>query len=168
MLGGEEIVPSQRNLFLPIPLPDYDDESMSTTPQILGIRHRNTTITDNASDWRSQRPLGISCAATLFADDELRLWHGGDRANPNDRMSQQEAAALVHYLEDRTKEGYTILTWNGLGFDFDILAEESQMLHPMPRPGARPRGHDVPRLLPARSRRRSRRRRPGHGACGED
>ena len=40
-------------------------------------------------------------------------------------MSREEAAALVHYLEDRTKEGYTLLTWNGLGFDFDILAEES-------------------------------------------
>ena len=50
------------------------------------------------------------------------LWHGGDR------MSQEEAAALVRYLEDRTREGCTLLTWNGLGFDFDILAEESHML----------------------------------------
>ena len=43
-------------------------------------------------------------------------------------MTQEEAADLVRYLEDRTKEGYTLLTWNGLGFDLDILAEESGLL----------------------------------------
>ena len=43
-------------------------------------------------------------------------------------MSQQEAAALVEYLADQVAEGYTLLTWNGLGFDFDVLAEEAQML----------------------------------------
>ena len=43
-------------------------------------------------------------------------------------MTRDEAAALVHYLEARTREGYTILTWNGLGFDFDIVSEESNLL----------------------------------------
>ena len=43
-------------------------------------------------------------------------------------MTRDEAAALVGYLEARTKEGYTLLTWNGLGFDFDILSEESNLL----------------------------------------
>ena len=42
-------------------------------------------------------------------------------------MSREEAAALVEYLEAQTKQGYTVLTWNGLGFDFDVLAEESGM-----------------------------------------
>ena len=42
-------------------------------------------------------------------------------------MTRDEAADLVHYLANRTKEGYTLLTWNGLGFDLDILAEESGM-----------------------------------------
>ena len=50
-------------------------------------------------------------APPLLGGSEPILWHGGDQ------MSQQEAADLVHYLEDRTKEGYTLLTWNGLGFD---------------------------------------------------
>ena len=40
-------------------------------------------------------------------------------------MSQAEAASLVRYLEAQVAEGHTIVTWNGLGFDFDILAEES-------------------------------------------
>jgi hypothetical protein len=43
-------------------------------------------------------------------------------------MSQQEAAALVEYLATQVGLGYTIVTWNGMGFDFDILAEESGML----------------------------------------
>ena len=40
-------------------------------------------------------------------------------------MSQQDAQGLVQYLIDKAADGFRILTWNGLGFDFDILAEES-------------------------------------------
>ena len=81
-------------------------------------------------DWRSCRPLGISCAATLLADsDEPILWHGGnDRTCPADRMSRQEAAELVQYLKTQVAQGYALVTWNGVGFDFDVLAEESGLL----------------------------------------
>ena len=76
-------------------------------------------------DWKSCRPLGIACAATLSADsNNLVVWHG------NDKMSQQEVKRLVAYLTRKVDNGYTILTWNGLGFDFDILAEESGLLSP--------------------------------------
>ncbi len=88
------------------------------------------TTSTAEENWRSSRPLGISCAATLLPDEEPTLWHGGSRQNPADKMSQQEAADLVRYLEARTKEGYTLLTWNGVGFDLDILSEEAQMLEP--------------------------------------
>ena len=81
-------------------------------------------------DWRSCRPLGISCAATLPGDGrEPTLWHGGtDRARPADRMSREETAALVRCLSEQVEHGYTLLTWNGVGFDLDVLAEESGML----------------------------------------
>ena len=36
--------------------------------------------------------------------------------------------SFVEYLATQVENGYTIVTWNGLGFDFDILADESQML----------------------------------------
>lgn len=76
------------------------------------------------TNWKSQRPLGIACAATLLADaNEVMVWQGAA-----DRLTQPEAAGLVAYLRDMVSEGYTILTWNGTGFDFDILAEESGML----------------------------------------
>ena len=100
---------------------------MTTTHKYMGFDIETTSTAKE--DWRSQRPLGISCAATLLAgSDQPTLWHGGDRANPSDRMNREEAAALVHYLEDQVAHGYTLLTWNGLGFDLDILAEEAQML----------------------------------------
>ena len=86
-------------------------------------------LPENEPDWKSHRPLGITCAATLLADsDELVLWHGGiERESPVERMSRQEAGKLVEYLATQVEKGYTIVTWNGLGFDFDILAEESGM-----------------------------------------
>ena len=105
MLGGEEIVPGQWNLFLPIPLLDYDDMGEEHHPQILGFRHRDRLV-------RRRLPTGIATPSR----DLLRggssgrqpgapLWHGGDRANLNDRMSREEAAALVRYLEDQVAQG---------------------------------------------------------------
>jgi RNase_H superfamily len=78
-------------------------------------------------NWRPHRPLGISCAATLASDaNQPVLWHGktpdGKHAA---KMSPRETLDLVEHLSKMAADGYTILTWNGLGFDFDILAEES-------------------------------------------
>ncbi len=78
-------------------------------------------------NWRPHRPLGISCAATLASpSNEVVLWHGKtiDGA-PAARMTRDDAAGLLQYLCKMSNEGFTILTWNGLGFDFDILAEEA-------------------------------------------
>ncbi len=87
-------------------------------------------IPGKVRDLKAHRPLGITCAATLSStDDGLRLWHGrtGDQA-PASRMSRDDAAKLINFLSVSADNGSTILTWNGLGFDFDILAEESGMV----------------------------------------
>ncbi|MBI4317015.1 MAG: ribonuclease H-like domain-containing protein [Chloroflexi bacterium] len=84
-------------------------------------------LPESAGDLKTYRPLGISCAATSAIDGELTLWHGTQSGNIADRMNQAEAQELVRYLDRMTSAGYTILSWNGLGFDFDILAEESSM-----------------------------------------
>lgn len=78
-------------------------------------------------NWRLHRPLGISCAATLASDEsEPTVWHGvTPDGSPAPKMSRDEARGLVGFLEGKAAEGYKILTWNGLGFDFDVLAEES-------------------------------------------
>jgi hypothetical protein len=78
-------------------------------------------------NWRPYRPLGISCAAALKYDaKEPILWHGTlNDGSPAARMSHAEAKTVVHQLVKLVEDGYTLLTWNGLGFDLDILAEES-------------------------------------------
>ncbi|MCZ7383840.1 MAG: ribonuclease H-like domain-containing protein [Candidatus Methanoperedens sp.] len=78
-------------------------------------------------NWRPHRPLGISCAATLASDSgQPLLWYGKTPDGlPEKQMSQEDAQGLVRYLSKMAADGFTILTWNGLGFDFDILAEES-------------------------------------------
>ena len=84
-------------------------------------------IPEGETDWKAHRPLGISCAATL-ARKYLDHWHGGRWQQPAHRMSALEARKVVDYLIKAYAGGYTISPWNGLGFDFDILAEESRML----------------------------------------
>jgi hypothetical protein len=83
-------------------------------------------LPEGIEDWKSTRPLGISCAATLSGDGTTTTFHGktptGEIA---DQMDQAETTRLVEHLVTAVDSGYTILTWNGLGFDFDILAEES-------------------------------------------
>jgi hypothetical protein len=80
-------------------------------------------------DWQAHRPLGICCAATLPAGaDAAVLWHGkGEGGRPAPRMQQDDVARLIEHLMKMLESGHTILTWNGLGFDFDVLAEESGM-----------------------------------------
>ncbi len=43
-------------------------------------------------------------------------------------MTAADVLELVQYLTKLATDGFTILSWNGLGFDFDILAEESAAL----------------------------------------
>ena len=78
-------------------------------------------------NWRQQRPIGITCAAVFPADEsEPQVWHGRTNSGaPAPRMSPAEAASLVEFLRAKVEAGYTIVTWNGLSFDFDVLAEES-------------------------------------------
>jgi hypothetical protein len=78
-------------------------------------------------NWKPHRPLGISCAAALAGgSDEPTFWFGKTPEGlPAGHMSRDEARGLIRYLQEMTADGFTVLTWNGLGFDFDVLAEES-------------------------------------------
>jgi hypothetical protein len=83
-------------------------------------------IPDGEQDWKAYRPLGISCAATLAEGEDVLLWHGRmEDGDISAQMTPAEAESLVDYLVAAAAAGDSIVTWNGLGFDFDILAEES-------------------------------------------
>lgn len=91
-------------------------------------------IPENSQDWKQYRPLGITCAACAWQENgEIKIEpvHGWDMIpkipTPAPRMNKWDCMTLVDKLEDAVKDGYTILGWNSLSFDFDILAEESGM-----------------------------------------
>jgi hypothetical protein len=87
------------------------------------------TIPEGETDWMAHRPLGITCAAAVSSDGGLWNWWAQDPRNRfRGKMSEFQCVRMVATLNALiAEEGYTLLTWNGLGFDFDILAEESGM-----------------------------------------
>ena len=78
-------------------------------------------------DWTGLRPLGISCLATQIEDEEPILWHSQQNGTPALCMTVADVQSVVNYLRQKAEEGLSLLTWNGLKFDFDILAEESHL-----------------------------------------
>ena len=82
----------------------------------------------NGADWRDHRPLGIACAVTR-THEEQRNWFGEDDEGAiAERMTRAEANLLVDHLVWWTHSGKRVLTWNGMGFDLPVLAEESGRL----------------------------------------
>lgn len=69
----------------------------------------------------------ITVAATLSNDGDLRLWCERNAAGQvtGELMSAAMAQMLVAYLREMADAGYTIVTWNGSGFDFRVLARAS-------------------------------------------
>lgn len=80
-------------------------------------------------DWRPHRPLGITCIASMSsACNEPRIWCSSTDGTPSAQMSCKDLVGFVEYLESLVAAGYQPLTWNGLGFDYEVLAEESQLI----------------------------------------
>ena len=78
------------------------------------------------SDWKRHRPLGITCTATKLGDEEPLVWYSKDENGlASARMNEDDLGKLIDYLELAVANGNRLVTWNGLGFDFNILAEES-------------------------------------------
>jgi hypothetical protein len=74
-------------------------------------------------DWQNPSSLGITCAAIMLNDQIDPLsWHGIPQ------LSQGECQEIVRKLEEITRDGYKIVTWNGCKFDFQVLAQESGMV----------------------------------------
>lgn len=85
-----------------------------------------TLIPEGETDWKTHRPLGITCAAIATPQG---VWtyaaQNEESGDYTDRMTKDQCARLEDDLFMLYKDGYEIVTWNGLGFDFDILGEES-------------------------------------------
>lgn len=90
-------------------------------------------LPDDVKDWADHRPFGITCAAVAWFTDadqynvETQVYFdilNGDPDRPAPQMSQGLALELAHLLKYFVDQGFTLVTWNGLGFDFSVLAEE--------------------------------------------
>jgi hypothetical protein len=81
------------------------------------------SILPNAEDdWSRMRGLGISCAAVALEDEgAVQVWQG------RPRFTSQQSVELVRRLMALHDQGWLLVTWNGCGFDFRVLAEESGM-----------------------------------------
>jgi len=110
-------------------VPGCADRHVAMNRKYLAFDIETAKEWPEGADWRPHRPLGIACTATLTEEpDPPRFWHGAaPDGRPAKRMSREDLAQLVDYLRSMVDRGYTILTWNGLAFDFDVLAEESGM-----------------------------------------
>lgn len=65
----------------------------------------------------------------MNSEGETDFWFGKTPSGEySSQMSVDESQELVAHLQNQVEAGYVIVTWNGLGFDFDILAEESGMV----------------------------------------
>ena len=85
-----------------------------------------------AQPFEMGRPYGISCAATMTYDGPSILWYGAEKApgaTLPERMNPQEVQEMTGYLLEMQSQGYTVVTFNGAGFDLDVLAEECYNEH---------------------------------------
>jgi len=83
-------------------------------------------LPESVTDLMDHRPLGIACvAAVVSGQEDPVLWYGANAGTPAAQMSQAEVCSMIEQFAAWADDGYTLLSWNGLGFDFNVLAEES-------------------------------------------
>lgn len=85
-------------------------------------------VHNDSGDLMAHRPLGITCAAAVEKKwrRKATVFHSTHSDHkPAPKMTPKDLSHLVDFLLRKVDSGYTIVTLNGLGFDFDILAEES-------------------------------------------
>lgn len=106
---------------------------MTQTPQTTPIAAFDleifNIIPDGETDWSKHRPFGIACAAiqlrgAMLPPQTLQYYNTTDPSQP---MTQSQCVALVLKLQQLATDGFTIVTHNGMAFDFHVLAEESDM-----------------------------------------
>lgn len=83
-------------------------------------------------DWLAMEdPLGISCAAIADKEQTIAWTPFGHEILPvsderTSRLNPLQARDMADYLYRRAESGDLIVTWNGLGFDFPVLARECE------------------------------------------
>ena len=84
-------------------------------------------LIDNDKQGLEKGSLGITCIGLLLSGQQSpEMWYG---KGPNEQIAGQMTRDQLSDFVDRLKflvdDGFTIATWNGLSFDFRVLAAES-------------------------------------------
>jgi hypothetical protein len=83
-------------------------------------------IPPEVDNWTDIAPLGITCGSTLTSDGQLITWYPkGQYDVPLPRqMSPEEVDEMLEYISAMQDDGYKVVTWNGLAFDFAVIHQE--------------------------------------------
>lgn len=85
------------------------------------------------SDWRDHRPLGVSSACLRTEDGDIFTWYNslydqdtGNYIPVQGAMVSNLVVEILEHMATFMKLGYTLVSWNGLGFDLPVLGEEAK------------------------------------------
>ena len=91
--------------------------------KFVGMDIETVKITPPGEDWETHRPLGISCAAFVSRSQSKVFAADPD----NEQMTTEQVSQMVDWMDNLERHGAIFVTWNGLHFDWSIIAEESEV-----------------------------------------
>lgn len=94
--------------------------------KFVGFDIEIAKLVPNGEDWHDHTPLGITCASLVADDLTEAFWAGKSTGEYLPFMSALEAESMLIRMSELVSAGYTIVTWNGLGFDFPVLEIEAE------------------------------------------
>ena len=108
--------------------PTLEVENKMDTDRILALDIETVKPFPQGDDWHDHRPLGISTVALASVMGGTQWFAAGDDGYPGALMRRWQVDALVDSLEREAANGMIFVTWNGMGFDWPVIAEESGRL----------------------------------------
>ena len=99
----------------------------SAKPKFAAFDLETRELVDNDKQGLEKGALGVTCIGLMLSGQQSpEMWYGKE---PNEQIASQMSRGLLSRFVDRLKtlldDGFTIATWNGLNFDFRVLAAES-------------------------------------------
>lgn len=82
------------------------------------------------ANWRDHRPLGVGSVTLLTEDGREYNWAacGDDNKPIGESMASTAVWNVLETMSALLVAGYTLVSWNGLGFDLPVLGEEAGQL----------------------------------------
>ena len=108
--------------------PALEEENKMEVDNILALDIETIKTFPQGDDWHDHRPLGISVVAIASSVGNTQWFAAGDDGYPGAILRLGQMDALVDLLIEEVAKGATLVTWNGMGFDWPVIAEESKRL----------------------------------------